>query len=359
MKHPLWPVAFALLVSGCSALVETADVQCTFDIECARFGPDAVCDDSVCRPMGQGTVLALGDSCNAAPMIAPTTQEMLVDTTPLSNTISAVEACAGSPAPGRDGFFGVEMREGEKWHFHVTSSAGTGDPVVYVLDTACDDRSCGAGDAVNVCDDQDEHLSFIAPNTGTFIVAVDDRGAEFGGEYSLLPVRLECGDGSKDHGETCDASAPNHDDDLTCDESCRVVLQDGDSEGEPNNDPPDANVVALDGAGTIRVNANISNECDIASFLVPVPEGGDLAAMLLPRGATECPDTAPATRMELIAPDGRTVLTQTAPEIGTCPMIDAPASQDLTGGDYYIRISAPGYAESGVFDYTLTFTVQR
>ena len=303
---------------------------------------------------GPGTGFALSDQCTTAPLVSGSNEEMTVSTAALTDQIRGVQACAGTAAPGRDGFFRVLMGEGEKWHFHVTSESAEGDPIVYVLDSACDERTCGEGDAINACSAQDEHMSFVAPRSGMFVIGVDDANANFGGTYSLLPIRTECGDGVKEHSETCD------DDTASCDDSCRFIVTNGGSETEPNSDPPDANVLPLDGPGTVTVRADVSNECDLASFMVPVPAGGSITASILPTGVSECPATAPPMGLELVGPDLVSVLIPRGnPTAGVCPTIDGTTNafaRNLAEGDYYLRVSAPGFDEA-LYRYTLSVTV--
>ena len=303
---------------------------------------------------GGGTGFTLADQCTSAALITSQSEEITVNTAGLTDQIRGVQACAGTSAPGRDGFFRVLMGDGEKWHFHATSDSAQGDPIIYILDSACDERACGEGDAINACSAQDEHMSFVAPRTGMFVVALDDANPDFGGSYSLLPILPVCGDGVKEHSETCDDDTPS------CDEFCRFIVTNGGSEAEPNSDPPDANVLSLTGPGTISVRADVSNECDLASFAVEVPDGGSISATILPTGATDCPATAPAMGLELIDEDLVSVLIPRGnPGIGVCPSIDGTTNafaRGLTGGTYYLRVSAPGF-DQALYRYNLTVTV--
>ncbi len=295
-------------------------------------------------------VVTLSNTClGGPPLVTSTAEPISVDTTALSNNISSdVTSCAGSSAPGNDGFFSVEMTAGERWHFHVTALEPDGDPVVYVLGSGCDARGCQRGDATNNCNRQDEHFTYVAPRDGTFIVAVDDAKGR-GGTYTVLPVRPTCGNGLPlEHSETCDEDSPN------CTDECTAVIGDGGSEAEPNDDAVGANVLNFTSG---RVRGDIASQCDLASFRFTAPAGAALTASVFTRGTSACNSAAPALDLELLSPDGRTLFGSVSAGIGECPQIlgTEPFATGLDG-DYVLRIRPTG-DEVGIYDFDLDLTV--
>jgi hypothetical protein len=305
---------------------------------------------------GNSDLVQLADRCNAAPpLVESRSTEFTVDTTALTNRVSDVSSCAGRSAPGNDGFFAVDMMAGERWHFHVKSLASDGDPLLYILGTGCDERTCQPGDASNECGAQDEHLSYRAPATGRYTVGVDDANPR-GGRYTVLAIRPTCNGVALEHSEACD------DDNETCTDDCYRIVGDGEGEREPNSQPLDANILEIGAGGSATVTGDIGSECDLASFRVTVPEGGGaIGASLLPRGQAACTPTAPPAFLELVDRNMRTTLGHGgSPAIGTCPLIDEAVqafAQDLAAGDYFLRLSAPGFAETTPYPFSLTVRV--
>jgi hypothetical protein len=296
----------------------------------------------------------LADRCSSTvPLLDSRQTATLVDTSAFTDNVTDVASCTGTQARGQEGFFAIDMMANERWHVHVKSLTAEGDPVIYILETDCDDRGCQPGEGVDSCSLVDEHLTFVAPRNGRYIVAVDDANAR-GGQYELLPIAPSCGNDIKEHSETCERG------DVGCTDTCQAELADGGMEQEPNNDPPDANILMMTGPGTIRANGDIASECDLGSFAVDVPMNGSVTASVFPLGMAACSATAPAIRLELIGPDGRVPRgTAGAPAIGTCPEFTAahPFTTNLPAGIYYLRISAPEFAETRPYQFTLSVTV--
>jgi len=246
-------------------------------------------------------------------------------------------ARCGLTTPGNDAYFAIPMAAGEKWHVHVQARPSLGfDPAIAVLD------GC-AGECVAAMDhcrtDQDEHLSFVAPADGIYVVRLDGH-LEGGGLYDLLVAQPVCGDGgAPEHSETCDDGNTESGD--GCDSRCRAELGSGDGEIEPNDDLTGANVLV---AGS-TVHGRIGGRCD-QDYFVMAHGGGPLVAVL--GGRDDGPCAAPSASLELVDSSG-TLLASGAPEGTLCARLEhsAPASElylrvdaDPTAPDFEYEVSA-------------------
>ncbi len=352
-----------MLAASCS-LASTERRACEEDAQCAQAfgegfscGDDGFCTEQQSDPSCEGGSCALADTCQGdVPMLSPRTEFLDIDTSSLANDISDIGSCTGSDAPGNDGFFAVEMVAGEKWHFHVRTLNDEADPSLYVL-RSCDARTCQAGDAIDVCDaGSDEHLSFVAPAPGRYIIGVDAR-VSGGAAYQLLPVRPVCGNGGMpEHSETCDDGNVNSGD--GCDESCLAELSTSASEEvEPNDEFTAANRAMMPSNGQLDVTGRLGGRCDLDMYAVDVAEGQEIRATMLDRGGTPCPNDAPRFDMQLFAPDGVSSLGSGRPRAGnSCPAIfEESFARGLSAGRYYVRITT-GESERP-FDYQLRLNI--
>ncbi|MCB9660051.1 MAG: hypothetical protein R3B40_24215 [Polyangiales bacterium] len=300
--------------------------------------------------------LALSDTCGASAPMVSANMSYVVDTTRMEDDLdSALAGCTGQPLPGNDGFFGVEMVAGEKWHFHVRNGSGAGvNPAIYILNNVCDDRGCQPGDAIDACiEDRDEHLSFVADRTGTFYVGLDARTAG-GGVFSVEVWKPECGNGTLEHSEGCDDPL-----DATCDADCRRVLTTGAQEIEPNDDFTASNVTQL-GAGSFEVRGTVVDLCDLDMFRVEVPAGGTLTATLLDRNGAVCVDPVVPLTLELLDDSGVQAVGTgtTGGPGGACPAISGqPFATGLAAGVYFLRVTTS--ATSALFNYRLQITISE
>jgi len=346
-----------LLLAGCDVFDPTLYMNAdtgpgdtgVVDTSVPDTGPDDTGPGDTSTDTGTDSgAFALTDRCNDGELLTSLASAIPVDTTALSDRINDVNSCAGSLAPGNDGFFGLEMTAGERWHFHVTALEAAGDPVVYVLSSGCDPRTCQRGDATNNCNLRDEHFTYVAPSTGTFFVGVDDANTR-GGTYEVLPIRPECGNGMVEHSESCDETS------ATCSADCQRILSDGDGEVEPNDDPAGANVLGFT-SGTIQ--GDVASQCDLASFRFTAPAGATLTASVLPRGMAACTSSAPALDLELVSTDGRSLIGSVVAAPGVCPEIigTEPFATGLAAGDYALRL-VPSDNDVSRFEYDLTIDV--
>ena len=305
-----------------------------------------------------GSEPLLSDTClGTLPVRESSADNVLVDTAALDDDINAVGACTGENAPGNDGFFAVEMETGDKWHFHVRSMTAGRNPSIYVLGSSCDVRTCDTGDAIDRCGtDSDEHLSFIAPATGTYRIAIDDRSAG-GGTYSILALRPTCGSGGMpEHSEGCDDGNTTSGD--GCDAQCRPELSPSvTDEREPNDDPTGANVVGITTGESLTVAGSVGGRCDIDTYVVAVPAGGaSLRVTMLNRSGTACADGTAAIEMVLWEASGRTAVGDGTVRTGNaCPVIDEmhAFAQSLPAGEHLVTVAMD--ETERIFDYRLRF----
>lgn len=313
---------------------------------------DAGADASV-RP------LPLADRCTGTvPAVTLTTGDYAIDTRALADDLNDLASCAGRTLPGNDGFFRVSMHPAELWHFHVHTIANVGNPAVYVLPT-CDDRACTAG--LDECGTgRDEHLSFRATEQRDYLVGIDSSAAG-GASYTLTVLKATCGDGVREHGESCDDRNRMPGD--GCDASCRSELRDGAMEVEPNDDFSDPNVIALaGGVGTSTVQGRLGGRCDFDMFALDLAAGASVRATMLDINGQPCGDGVPTFQMNWVLPDGRTRGGAGSVATGNrCPVIsatDAFAQRVASAGTYYVRVTTTG-DEPAAVDYKIRFEVLR
>ncbi len=302
---------------------------------------------------GTGTLsAALGEDCLGTdiPKFDSLNDFRVIDTGPLKNDRYEL-SCVGTSALGNDGFFSVDMLAGKKWHFHVKVTPGSPlDPAVYVLDSGCQDSVCQRGWGLNECvSGQDEHFSFFPPSDGTYLIGVDSVAA--GGEsLQVLAVQPACGNGMKEHSETCeDGNLAGGD---GCDDRCRAEIADGTAEKEPNDEPvANANVLSF-GADGAHATGQVGGKCDFDSYAFSVAGGESLSVTISGSGGGAC---SLAMRLQLIGPDGLTPLATIDTPSGTCPAIvgTEPFASAITQGLYFVRLTTQVENEPAAFDYAL------
>lgn len=298
--------------------------------------------------------LAVADhlSCDA-PLNESVNAYRTLDMSEYDNSLAVLPNCLGEvSAPGNDTFFGVEMQEGEKWHFHVQVTAESIDPVIYVLDNCSDSRSCRDTHwGINACGEgENEHFSFVPPASGRYYVGIDSLTS--GGEpIQVFAVRAECGNLVKEHSEFCD---DGNDDPLDGCHQCRPVLQGDGPEVEPNDGPLDPNLIRLtEGLGTIQITGALGGRCDFDFFQLEVPE--DVRTTVSLSGVTEC------SRVDLqlrrpADPNPFSVLA-VADAAEDCPIID---SSELSAGTYLVRVASRRQLglHAGPLDYAIEINLE-
>ncbi len=118
------------------------------------------------------------------------------------------------------------------------------------------------------------------------------------------------------------------------------------SEVEPNDDAADATGPASDHTGTIAPAG------DVDVFEIALPSGGDLALAVTGWGSDACDDGVMDPALELLGPDGTTVIAASDDAPGSaCPTLDVAG---LGPGTYFARVSAGAAAPTGArFAYAL------
>jgi cysteine-rich repeat protein len=277
------------------------------------------------------------------PAVLSRTTPFIVDTTNMADNInSEINVCTGANEAGNDGFFAVDMVQGERWHFHVKALTEGINPAVYVLRT-CDARVCMAGSGLDECSNNNEHLSFVALNTARYVVGIDARNPG-GGRFEITAIRPDCGNSVAEHSEACDDG--NHDNGDGCDQNCRQELRPPTAnEREANDDALGANVVLLPATGgslVVRGDIGGSGRCDFDTFAVAVPTNGTITAALFDVNDALCPANSPPLRLAFVDTDGRTELGHVEGTTATpCPSIGTMQTfaQRRSAGTYFLRLT--------------------
>ncbi|GAB4214556.1 MAG: hypothetical protein OHK0013_39320 [Sandaracinaceae bacterium] len=375
------PVALLVggLAGGCSNTFDPAlfmrDAGADGDGADAWEPPDARPDDDGGESSDAGLdagavdggppVLPLADYCSVGvPLLtlAPgsSATSIGIDMRSLLNDVSTdIAACVGGPPSGPDGFARVSMEAGERWHFHFRH-VGDANPALYVLDT-CDPRSCRDDRSINLCDrGADEHLTFEAPAAGEYLIGLDTFDV-IGLTGTLEVIRPLCGNGTREHSETCDDGDREAGD--GCDEQCRDEITSAPTdrgETEVNDDRFSANHV-LAGAEPLLVTGRVASSCESDWFVVDVPANATLRAEVTTAAGGPCAgsrDLPDPFSLDLLGADGLTVLGSAIP-VGGCPAIDPTRdtfAASLPSGRYFLRLF--GRVETGrAFNYGLRITV--
>ncbi|MEZ4409558.1 MAG: hypothetical protein R3A52_24260 [Polyangiales bacterium] len=235
--------------------------------------------------------LTLADRCESAAAlttVAPNaTMPVPIDTTTLSDNYREFAGCIGTDLPGNEGFFQVEMRRGETWHFHVDLLSPDADPALYVL-PICTTIQCSPNGAADNCGPgRSEHFSFRPEADGAHVVGIDSRVAG-GARYTVTVVRPVCGDGLLEHGEACDDMRPQSG--VTCDRCHKVLSRPLESEaGVANDDFTNAMLLRPAAGFTDFAVTGTLGGCDLDMFRFEVAAGQAITAAVTSRAGGQCP----------------------------------------------------------------------
>lgn len=306
---------------------------------------DAPADDV--PPIDGGFTLTYGDECTglAVSNIPMGVSAFPINTLSSNDTFRALDECVGADTPGNDVFVAVSAMAGERWHFHVRPSVDSNVNAVLYLLNGCNEMNCSPDRSVNACgQNQFEHLSVVAPTTGTFTLGIDTTSTGgFSGNLEIYRPICGNGGGAPEHSEGCDDGNTMSGD--GCDSLCRVELDaDARTEMGANDDHFSANhVLDADGA---TVLGSIGAGCDVDFYAVDVAAGQTMTAVISRRGSGACQATAPEVRLSILDDDGYTELEVVDPS-EQCPTL---ARTFASAGTYFVRLTAPDGGASWDYD---------
>ncbi len=257
-------------------------------------------------------------------------------------------ACGLTDIRGSDGFFAIDVREGERWYIEAHPQELDSDVVLYVLDESCGRDTCLG--ASNACGAGSYERLLVAPTPGRYLVAVDSAAG--GGSVDVVASRQVCGDGMVQPGECCDGG-------IDCDE-CRMILRGLDElELEPNDGMDQANVLLPVASATAqRLRAVLGGTCDSDFYLVRVEQQANLEVAMLGANGQPCRNSQLDIRMKLLDADGMPLGEgRTGRAANQCPTITSSDTfaRGLAPGDYYVTISSDGHPQA--FPYVLDIDV--
>lgn len=319
---------------------------------CKVFDEDLLVEEGPHTHSGDELAVADELSCEA-PANESVNAYRRVDLGAYANDLGNLPNCLGElAAPGNDTFFAVDMDAGSKWHFHVRVQSSAIDPVIYVMDSCSDSRSCqDTYFGINACPEGgNEHFSFVAPVAGRYYVALDSLN-EGGEPVDVFAVRADCGNLVKEHSEYCD---DGNDDPLDGCHQCRPVLLVDRGEIEPNDGPLDGNLmrIAEDGFGTRRITGTLGSRCDFDFYELQVPPGASTSVSL--GGDVDCG----RAELELRSPDEPHpfAVSDAQPGSACTPIEDLT----LAAGTYLLRVASKRHASADLppVDYVLEVRVE-
>ena len=285
-------------------------------------------------------------------VLADTTTGIIVDTNGSSNTMVNCTESSGS-----DVFFGVDAVGGQPWHFHLTSISGA-DPVLYLLDSACDGRECGSRNANFCTGSGEEHFSFVPPATGRWYLGIDSAEAG-GGVFRLDAYRPICDGAEKTHGEACDTNDPTACMGAGCDGCrCRVTPTSSREKGA-NDNLSEANQIDLQGETSMAIQGGLGGSgCGLSTYpdmyTIVLDAGQDLSVQLQGFGGATCTSAADLPiRLSLLTSTGD-VAAPSGTDANGCSMLDAP---NLGAGRYFIQVTDIRPEERTQLAYQLDLTV--
>jgi hypothetical protein len=333
-------------------------------------------DDGFYQGLAPGeTDVPLSEECGdtSAVALADETRDIHIDTTQAVN--NSTSTCSSSSTVGNDLFIAFDVTEGEYWHFHLATdndfpTSANLNPSLYLLTDACDPRNCDFFS--NRCTGTgDEHFAFVASETGRYYLGIDDVNTG-GGHYLLQALRPTCGNGTKEHGESCDDGSHCEDgtacttDDPSvcagigdeqctprshdgCDRDCRQELSSsGGSEGDPNDNLVEANVLRTDLQNPFVVNGAVGgpSDCYPDVFAIFVEENQRINVTVLQSYSAGTMVEVPCTN--LTSAPLSFVLTSSDPndavhryvsseDVDGCPSL---STGSLDAGEYFITLDA-------------------
>lgn len=356
MNRTTVEVLLLALLAGCSVSDPSLLDPLRDDVE----GDGGTTDEDAQMDVDMGDVdLRQGaDSCGdmSGYVIGQRELGITVDTTRTTNQTTV--PCA--PSAGNDAFFGLDVVAGEVWHFHLSVAPGSEakNPVLYLLSEDCDDRACIQNS--DACEGTgDEHFAFVAPSSGRWYLGIDSADSG-GGVFTLDAYRPVCGDGMKEHGETCDSDEPSACGGAGC-VNCRCrVSPTSPQEKFPNDNLYEANQIEMEGNETLTITGGLAGpgSCDQSTYpdvyTILIDDQEDLQVSLNDFSGTPCADfDSLPVNLSLLTSSG-TQARPPASDGNGCAIIDAT---DLPSGRYFINVSDGRPVERSALAYQLDLTV--
>jgi cysteine-rich repeat protein len=309
-------------------------------------GGDERCEDSVDND-GDGQTdcadadcaSACADSC-AAPALVADPSELTGDTTDHAALVDPT--CLSINGSGPEVVYKVTAAQSGMLDVRLESTAILGVSVRPSCASAAGELGC------NGIPSPDGAVKLSVPITQgeSVLVAVDGFGETDKGAYALAiksrPVA--CGDAIKDPAEGCD------DGNTTSGDGCSAACALEASEIEPNGTAMTANAYSSPWFAAIQPAGDI----DVVSVVIGAPPSS-LAVSTFDLGDGACAAAAMDTFVDIIAPDGSTVLA--SDDDGGEGLCARASALGLSAGTYFIRVKAA--APSAVFPYALAIAQEK
>ncbi|HVK68521.1 MAG TPA: myxococcus cysteine-rich repeat containing protein [Polyangium sp.] len=250
----------------------------------------------------------------------------------------------GQASPYKDPFLAKIAPEGDVDFVSFTVAAVNTSVIARILDVG--DGGCATGvidtilevrgaDGMTVLVSDDDAgegacsravLPSLAP--GSYFARVVASGAAQSPTF-LYRLRIDqvadvCGDGQKTPAEACDDG--NTDAGDGCSPTCSIEI----TETEPNDTPATANAFAAPWNGVLTPLGDV----DVVSVVLSGP-ASSLTATTTDQGTNACAAKTLDTIVDILAPDGMTVLATGDDIIGNC---GAALAQNLAAGTYFVRM---------------------
>lgn len=298
-------------------------------------GPEA-CSDGLDND-NDGKVDCADSDCTQACSSACASPEVLSDPASTQGTTeshkdSVNPSCAGSPSGPDLAFEFTATKTGV-----VEAVLGGFSTLTLSARSACNgaELGCTQGQVLELP---------VTAGTKLWIIVDGLNGSSGPFGLSVESRPIECGDHHTDGSEKCDDGNKVSGD--GCSSSCTIEY----SETEPNDTTAQANTWSPTFA------ASISSAADVDVIKVNVPtNGATLSASVSDFGDNACELNQIDSYMELVAPDGISVLA--ADDNGGEGLCSGVSVSNLAAGNYYLLVKAAPGANPATFSYKIALTI--